>query len=298
MTTGADIPVLDVGGTHVTAARVEPGALRPRVTRTRPVDSDGDEASIISAIAAAAGELEVPPRQVWGIALPGPFDYATGRGSFAGVAKFAGIAGIDLKERFGREFQTPRENVLMLNDADAYALGEWRAQDRPERLCCVTLGTGVGSGFVEAGRILTRDHRVPDGGDLHHQTWRGAPVEDQVSRRALIRAFGVPGLDVKDIAELATAGDSRAIALFRHAMQVLAEVLAPWVRSFSPDVLVVGGAIAQSWTLIGPSLADHLGRVTPVPPAVRPARLQQEAPLIGAAEFVRSSFLPPEWSPR
>jgi len=281
-------PVLDVGGTHVTAALVDLDSLRVVDRRTHPLDADGDAETIIGTLTRAAGELQTGPGRVWGVAMPGPFDYAGGRGSFDGVGKFAEIAGVDLKERLGRELGTTRDDVRFLNDADAYALGEWDAHDRPERLCCVTLGTGVGGGFVQAGRILTDDPRVPAGGDLYHQRWDGAPLEEHVSRRALLREFGVPGLDVRDIAERAIAGDVAATDLFSHAMQVLAHVLAPWISSFRPQVVVVGGSIAQSWSLVGPPLQRGLQDAVADAPPVRPSQLQQDAPLVGAAEFVRT----------
>jgi glucokinase len=221
--------------------------------------------------------------------MPGPFDYGAGRGTFAGVGKFASLAGVDLRAALSSALRTAPVDIRFLNDADAYALGEWDAQQRPDRLMCATLGTGVGGGFVEGGRVLTDDPRIPASGDFYHLAWRGEPLEDHVSRRAFIRDFGAPGLDVKEIATMALAGDDGATRVFRRGMSILAEVLAPWIDSFRPDVLVVGGAIARSWEVIGPALGSAITILAAHPPEVRPSRLQDEAPLIGAAEFVRSA---------
>jgi glucokinase len=283
------IPVLDVGGTHVTAALVEDARVHLARTRALDADADADADAIVDVIAATADELAVPNDESWAVAMPGPFDYAAGRGTFEGVGKFGGLAGVDLGQRLAERLGTVRDRVVFVNDADAYALGEWGAQGRPDRLCCVTLGTGVGAGFVEGGGILTDDPRVPAGGDLYHQRWRGDALEDHVSRRALVRAYGVPGLDVADIARRGTAGEPAAVAVFDHAMSVLADVLSPWMDAFRPAALVVGGAIAGSWDLVGPPLDAALRRAGVPSVDVKSSVLSQDAPLIGAAELVRSA---------
>jgi len=52
--------------------------------------------------------------------------------------------------------------------------------------------------------------------------------------------------------------------------------------------MVVGGSIAQSWGLVGPPLQRGLQDAIADAPPVRPSQLQQDAPLVGAAEFVRT----------
>jgi len=288
------LPVLDVGGTHVAAALVDLDGLRIARISTLPLEAHGSAADIVGSIGAAAAELEAKDAVAWGVAMPGPFDYDAGRGSFAGVDKFAAIAGMDLRAALAPVLGVSPRGIHFLNDADAYTLGEWDAHCQPERLMCATLGTGVGGGFVERGRVVTDDPRVPEGGDFYHLSWRGDPLEDHVSRRAFIREYGDFSIDVKDIAERAAAGDERAKGVLGRGMTVLAETLAPWVQSFAPDVFVIGGAIARSWSVISPSLGAALAAATTHPPDLRPSRLQGEAPLVGAAEFVRSTVFAQE----
>jgi glucokinase len=276
----APTPVLDIGGTHVAGALIAEGVIVRK--HVRPLDAAGSSAAVVAELRACALELGAETGSSWSVALPGPFDYAHGRGTFDGVGKFAGLAGVELRAPLAAALATEPGRIRFVNDADAYALGEWAAAGRAGRLCCVTLGTGVGSGFVEGGRVLDDDPRIPPAGEAHRLTWRGEPLEDRVSRRAIIRAYGDPASDVREIAERARAGDGAAQRVLAEAMAVLGEVLAPWVRSFAPDRLVVGGAIARSWDLIGPPLARALAaHAAPIPPA--PALLQDDAPLIGAA---------------
>lgn len=287
------VPVLDIGGTHVTAAHVDllDGTISSR--HMMALDSYADASTIVSTIVNAALRVEPSAGARWGIAIPGPFDYQRGAGSFAGGAKFHGIAGRDLKSEFASAFRTGSDNVRFVNDADAYALGEWHSHGRPERLLCVTLGTGVGAGFIRHGLPVTHDDAVPVGGNLYQLTWQDRPLEDTVSRRALIAAYGEADLDVRDIARLALDGDMRARAVFEYAMTALADVLAPWIKGFAPQAIVVGGSIARSWSLIGPPLESALEILLGAAgPRIARCALDDEAPLLGAAFAAQLDRIP------
>jgi predicted NBD/HSP70 family sugar kinase len=135
---------------------------------------------------------------------------------------------------------------------------------------------------------------VPPDGRVYRLEIDGAPLEDTVSRRAIRRAYaragGPPGADVREIAERARAGEDIARDVVRAAMRALGAALAPGLRDFAADILVVGGSMAGSWDLFGPWFADGLtdaGEAT-LPPIVL-ARHRDDAALLGAARFARDS---------
>lgn len=140
----------------------------------------------------------------------------------------------------------------------------------------MTLGTGLGSAFLVDGTIVREGAGVPPNGELYRLQFRGAPVEDAISGRGLLRRFGAD-LTPERIAELAREGDPRATDAFTSLGADLAEFLAPPVREFQPDRVVVGGAIARAWPLFGNGLANSLAAEV-----VRAGRLD-DAPLLGAA---------------
>ena len=85
---GDAIPVLEIGGTHVTAVLVTTGSwdLVPGSLRTAPLDADGTAAELLDELAAAANGLPGDtPRTGWW-RFPGPS--TTGGGS-AGSAMSA-----------------------------------------------------------------------------------------------------------------------------------------------------------------------------------------------------------------
>lgn len=278
--------VLELGGTHVTAALVDTTRTRAIRRVRRPLDARGDAEHILGTVVRCAGDLQVPAGQVWGAAVPGPFDHEKGIARFEGVGKFDDLYGIDVRSVLLDGVWPRPADVVFLNDAHAFLLGEWSAGAAAGHRRClgITLGTGVGSAFLADGAVCREGPGVPPEGRVDLMRWSGAPLEHTVSRRAILARYGGDhGVDVRDVAERARAGERRAGQVLHEALAALGTVLAPCVRGFGASVVVVGGAIALSWDLVGPALRTGLGD-TPVVP--RPGTLGADAALIGAAEYV------------
>ena len=291
------IPALQDGGTHVTAAVVDLSTghvLEPTRSRRR-LDSNGPATDVIRTllevavpVAGAAGQ-----NVTLGVAIPGPFDYARGIGGFEGVAKFESLAGLDVGAALRAGLAGIVAGIAFLNDADAFVLGEWAwgAAAGHRRVAGVTLGTGVGSGFLDDGRIVTDGPLVPPDGSVHLLSVDGLALEEVVSRRALLGRARLaiealaPDADVLDVALLARAGDRRARRVFAGAFAALGSALAPWLARFDASVLVVGGSMAGSWDLVRPPLVQALRRAEPALAglAVRRAAHPEDSALIGAA---------------
>jgi glucokinase len=297
--TGAPIPVLDIGGTHVTAALVDFATGRPVPSSVlrRPLGSDAAAADILDAIALAALELPAEHRLSWGVAMPGPFDYDTGVGRFAGIGKFESLSGVDVGAGLRRRLAHRAERLCFLNDADAFAIGEYHAGAAAghERVVCLTLGTGVGSSFLRDGRPVHEGPEVPPGGHVHRLTVDDRPLEDLVSRRAIRARYARSAAvaddaalpDVHQIAVSATKGDPAAQEAFRYAFETLGQALAPWIDRFEATAVVIGGSMAQSWDLIHPALTAGLVRTGGTTARVLPAGQPAQAPLIGAAHWAQ-----------
>jgi glucokinase len=291
------IPALEVGGTHVAAAVVDLSVglvLEPTRSR-RPLGSDGPATDIMGTlldvaapVAAAAGR-----NPTLGVAMPGPFEYALGIGRFEGVAKFESLAGLDVGAALRAGLDGLVARIAFLNDADAFVLGEWAwgAAAGHRRVVGITLGTGIGSGFLDDGRVVVDDPRIPPDGSVHLLSIDGLPLEEAVSRRALLRRARLAieelpaDADVLDVAILARAGDRRARRVFQDAFAALGSALAPWLTRFEASVLVVGGSMAGSWDLVRPPLVGALQRAEPALAglAVRRAAHRKDSALIGAA---------------
>jgi glucokinase len=287
----SSVPVLEVGGTHVTAAVVDTHAWTVGDPRRLPLDSSSDAETILTVLARAGAALDIADGRPWGVAMPDPFDYAAGIGRFHGVGKFEALDGVDVRASLAESLPHPTR-IAFVNDAEAFALGEARhgAGTSSPRCVGLTLGTGVGSGWVVDGRAVVDGPGVPPGGRIHLAQSNGHPLEDTMSRRAIRRAYvavtGDCNADVREIAARARDGERSAIEVLSQALRALGEVIGPRLRDFGADVLVVGGSMSASWDLFAPWLRDGMGTVA-IPMAV--SRDTERAALIGAAQVALQS---------
>lgn len=284
----ARIPVLEVGGSHICAAWVDTRhwavveeALAATLSPSSPAGT------IIDVMAQCADQLGDLGDRPLGVAIPGPFDYTAGVGRFAGVGKFESLNNVDVGARLRTRLRSTPTRVAFVNDAVAFALGEWinGAASGAHRAVALTLGTGVGSAFIADGAVVTDGPSVPPDGFVYRLQPDGIPLEDRVSTRAIIRAYGRNCRGVLDVMDAAEHGDEHAAAVLDDAFIFLGVAVAPWLRSFGAEVTVVGGKIAEAWGQIAPRLSLGLQRGgihVPLRHAANPAT----SGLVGAAFHV------------
>lgn len=243
----------------------------------------------------------------WAVAMPGPFDYTAGIGLFDAVGKFDALRGVSVRDGLAARLGIDGDGIRFVNDAAAYGIGEWAfgSAARADRQVCITLGTGVGSSFLDRGRVVDEGPDVPPHGWAYLLEYDGRPLEDTVSTRAITQAFtrGTGRVaTVKEIAEAATAGDVDAAAVLDHAMAALGSTLAPWLDSFAATRLTVGGSMVRSWGALVGALTDGIARGSadvrhPSTLDVVASTLLGDAPVLGAAHWLRSLASTPEAFP-
>ncbi|MEV0127790.1 ROK family protein [Dactylosporangium sp. NPDC050688] len=273
--------VLEIGGSHVTAAGVLLDDRQVIQRRRHPLDPALDADGIVDALAGAAKLLDADPGDRWAIAMPGPFDYRTGVSRHEGVGKFDSLHGVDLRAALAAAIPADPAAFTFVNDADAFLLGEWvdGAAKGAGRCVAITLGTGIGSAWLADGSVVTTGPDVPPEGEVHFCTIDGVELEDVVSDRALIRAYReATGVDVDGMRGLAARArelDAAAQTVIDTAFGALGRLLTQWLTRFGAEVVVFGGSMTGAWDLIEPALALRL-------PA-RPVSDTEHAALVGAA---------------
>ena len=138
------ILAFDIGGSRIKAAAWD-GALRPLGEVATPLD---DKAAFTAAIAGFAAGLA--PKGI-AVSIAGVVDPVTGVGKVANIPAIDGLAlGSELESVTGLP-------VLVLNDADCFALAEtFQGAGRGHgSVFGVILGSGVGGGLVIDGRLVT-----------------------------------------------------------------------------------------------------------------------------------------------
>ena len=269
-----NVGALELGGSHVSACVVDVETWRVSNPCRLPFDPKDSRPELLGAICRAAGALTGVTRV--GVAAPGPFDYENGICKVHGLGKLEGLFNVDMRAELVHVLRLDGASIRFLNDAEAFLLGESvaGAAQGHERAIGITLGTGLGSAFLADREIVRSGEGVPPNGDLHVVPFRGAPVEDAISGRAISARFdGRTG--AAEIAARAGAGDIGAAAAFASFGADLAESLEPWVRGFRPSRVVVGGSIACAW--------EHFGAA--LPPIATAATRIDDAALLGAAAY-------------
>lgn len=292
---------LDVGGSHVTAARVSLARRRvEREARRTLAHTEPLNALLrgwVGAALEAAGDHTGPLSHL-GLAVPGPFDLEGGVSQM--THKFPALRGVPLRPLLTEHFaDTPLGGLPILfgNDADLFALGEWwagrermageRVPAADDRMIGLTLGTGLGSGFIAAGRVVASGGTVPPGGELWSVPHRGALAETFACGAAVTRAWTALGGPsepaARDLAVLASAGDERALETFRVFGTDLADVLWPWAERFGARRVVLGGSVSYAFSLFGPAVQAGLDARPGLECQVQVSEHFERAGLLGAA---------------
>ena len=281
MTGAGSVVALDLGGTHVSAATVDVNSATvvsgSRVREELAAGAGRDY--LLGRIRAAATAARSGQVEAAGVAVPGPFDYD--RGICLLEHKLESLYRVDMRAELASALSLPPDAVRFLNDAEAFLLGEWwaGAARGHDRAVGITIGTGLGSAFLEHGSIVRAGGRVPPGGELYRVPFRNAPVEERISRRALLARYEGYGVEVVDVARRARAGEQRARNAFDALSTDLADFLRPWLATFAPSCLVVGGSIARSWDLLERGLSTLEADLA----VLTPAEHIDDAALLGAA---------------
>lgn len=173
--------------------------------------------------------------------------------------------------------------VVLANDANCFALSEAIDGCAAEysNVFGLILGTGVGAGYVQSGRLLRGRNEIA--GEWGHNRFPGAHtksesrscycgkkdcIETWLSGPGLERtyqhALGATRTDqqrhrsVEQIVERATAGDDLALRVLSDYQLDLANAISTVINILDPDAIVLGGGVGQIQNLVG-NLEHTLG---------------------------------------
>lgn len=286
---------IDAGGTFLKGAVVlSDGNLLPQLYVKRSSHSDSSAYEIASNLAGVIRELAAAyvaymerlssdkgTRATFanfhiGFAFPGPFEYDTGVSRIQGLNKYEQLYEFNLKTLLRSELtalasegsapkwmtQLADADIRFGNDAALFALGVSRLFPQ-ERLLCLTLGTGLGSAFVENRSIVSGKWGIPDSGMLYAEQYNGGTVDDLFGSRGILALADRhdarrQGEDVYHLAIAARQGNYSAIRVWQLYGQRLGEMLRPYVAEFRPTRLILGGQIAETHDLFGGTLSEAL----------------------------------------
>ena len=247
--------LLDVGGTFIKCADGHQVSIL----------SDGSREEIASALKEAIGPVE--GLLGVGVAIPGPFDYA--QGVFLMKHKFAAAYGCPFRELA----QLPEHIELRFHhDVNVLLRGSIRMLGlEKQNTALVTLGTGLGFAHSICGQVQYNEMGSPARNLWNTPLKSGGILEDQISARGIRAAYfhktGDNTQSVLNIAQRAYSGEDAALEVFSDLGNTLGEALKDVVYELDIDMLLMGGQIAKSLSLMLRPLQNRLEgiRMLPVP---------------------------------
>ena len=285
MTTGLDRSVLvfDIGGSHISAAICHGGDYRLGSVISAShasVETADAFVDLLHTLGVKVGAVSEDASGA-GLAIPGPFDYATGISHMK--HKLPYLFGVNVHEALAARFGWEPSDVCSLNDADAFLLGEIGAGAvrGVARVVGLTLGTGIGSAFAVDGHVITSGPGIPPDGEIWNVPYLGGIVEDFVSTRAIQGAYQQRTGTLREVAEIAKDAerDSASAEAFNEFGRNLGQAIRTVLYPFAPHVIVLGGGISQSSPLF---LSATLAELQGLDVELRISELREHAALVGA----------------
>jgi glucokinase len=282
---------LDVGGSSVKSGIVAHGGRMIGRPHETPVASEGPAEPILETFAGVIrreiAALDGADFCGVGLGFSNPMEYPQGISFIKGQFKYDSIYGMHVGAAIRTRVDLGDRPILFRNDAEAAIVGEAvYGAGRPfRRLIGLTLGTGLGSSFVEDGVRQTSGPGVPQehGGFLWPVPALGARADDVFSTRGImarLAAAGSAAPSVKAAAEAARRGDPSARTVFAAFGADVGAFLKPYAAAFGAEAVLMLGGIAGALDLFMPEVEAALG----VP--ILPTALGGNAALLGAADLV------------
>jgi glucokinase len=291
----------DIGGSHITCAAVDMASgkiIRDTVTE-REVDNQAKADEIIGTWSEALSAVlkKFPPEEVKGIgfAMPGPFDYVKGISYIRGVAKYENLYGINISEAISSKLGIPEGFLIrFMNDASSFAVGEaWAGSaSKFNRSLSITFGTGFGSAFISKRIPIVDGDQVPRLGCIYHLPYKDGIADDYFSTRGLLSRYKkLTGKELSGVKELASLAESdkKVMDLFTDFGDSAGLFLAPWLKKFKAEILVVGGNISHAYNLFGNVFENRL-RTENCFCEVAISKLKEDAALLGSAYLLDDNF--------
>ncbi|MGH7739237.1 MAG: ROK family protein [bacterium] len=258
---------VDLGGTNIVSAVVdEKGEVLGRDKRSTEarLGARGVMNRIVDSLRAASENSGRPWKSHLrvGIGSPGPLDPKKG---IVIYTPNLGWKNVHLTDYLSRQ---TGKRVFLENDANLAALGEtWIGAGRGERfVLCVTLGTGVGGGFIIDGKIYEGawgvsnhiGHVVVDPMGPKAPYGNRGILEQYVSATGIVRLADLAGLKPRSgekkeaytFQKMAKSGNSKARKVYDQAGTMLGVGLTSAIHLLNPGMIIFAGGVSAAGELL------------------------------------------------
>ena len=291
----------DIGGSHISCAAIDlvSGKIIRDTLTEKSVDNQAQSGEIIGtwtqALSASLAKVSLENVKGIGFAMPGPFDYVKGISYIRGVAKYENLYGVNVTDAIADNLGLHDGFLIrFMNDASAFAVGEaWAGSaSKFNRSLSITFGTGFGSAFISNRIPIVDGPEVPKLGCIYHLPYKDGIADDYFSTRGLLSRYKkLTGKELSGVKELASmaATDKVVADLFTDFGDNAGIFLAPWLKVFKAEILVIGGNISHAYNLFGDVFERRLKKENCFC-EVAISKLKEDAALLGSAYMLDDDF--------
>ncbi|GAA4318624.1 hypothetical protein GCM10023149_16800 [Mucilaginibacter gynuensis] len=276
---------IDIGGSHITAALVDMTrrSIIQDSYKRQHINSRGNREEIINSWCAVIGDAfrgtSSKEEKKIGIGMPGPFDYSTGISYIQNTEKYDALYGVNVKKLLAERLGIYVNDIRMMNDAACFLQGEvfGGAAQGCKTAIGITLGTGLGTSYYCDG--------VAKDVNLWKMPFKESIAEDYISTRWFLKMYrALSGNTVNNVKELTALHntDSTVREIFSEFAHNLAQFISLFVNDTNPEIIVLGGNIANAHALFFHYLNIYL-KTNKINIPVKRAQLNEEAAIVGAA---------------
>jgi len=235
---------VDIGGSHIAAARVDFEQKEALVSRFDEADVDalGTANEILEAWSAVIERVGVTRESARiGIAMPGPYDYPNGISLIKDQGKMGSLYGLSVKNLLAVRLGIDPLQIEFTNDAEAFLAGESHAGAGRafQNSIGITLGTGLGSAIKVQNNI--QDAK------LWTAPFRSGIAEDYLGTSWFVKyAKNKFHIDISGVKELVQSEFDRnqADLIFEEFGDTLGEFLHPYLLQYESQGVVLGGKVS------------------------------------------------------
>lgn len=240
---------VDLGGTNLCVGLVD----NDTVIKTVSVPSFAPSATMEETLEYLAEQISgLMSHDVTKIGIGVPSVVDLDKGIVYDAANIPSWKEVHLKGFLESRFGVP---VNVNNDANCYAMGAYGtypADAKPESLVTITLGTGIGIGVVDHGRLICG---VNCGvGEIGYLDYKDGCLEEYCSRQYFDRL----GVKAHEVAEAAKEGDRNAIEIFNEFGRNIGHALMILMYAYDPSHIVLGGGIANALPLFRGTMEEYI----------------------------------------
>jgi glucokinase len=282
---------VDIGATKTIFLLVEIIGARYKILKSDKIATPRKENDILKMVKDRFQDLSLENEiSAIGIGFAGPVDFENGK-ALAGPNLKTGK--IEFKKLLEKNLKVP---VAVDNDARCFVISEsiFGAAKEYSNIIGLTIGTGIGGGIIINGKIY-RGSTGSAGEFGHTEIFKSKELEDTASGSGLVNVYRkLAGKKITsfEIVELAEKKDKKALEAINFVADSLSSGIADVVESFNPEIIVIGGGLAEV-DLIIKKAKEYVKKKEFLPSLVRTpivvSKLGQSAVALGASWLAKKA---------